>query len=100
MTTLLFVDGIEVLEPSTFVEREVFLRDYLAARLQRARSGATAVQRAMMSFALAHDWGYDVELAADAGVRVGCDCVDPEGVVTREYTTVYTMPQLRDWAGY
>lgn len=59
----------------------------------------TTIQKALLAFAARHDWGFDAVVDGQ-GVRVGCDAHNVATGWTREYTTVYTLAELRDWAGY
>lgn len=61
----------------------------------------TRNQRELMRFARLHDWGHDARVEVDGGVTVGCDVHSLlTGLWTREFTTVYSMQELRDLAGY
>ena len=56
-------------------------------------------QARMLAFARNHDWGHDARSNADGSITVGVDCLKwPEQVWTREFTTVRSMGELRDWA--
>lgn len=63
------------------------------------QTGMQATFARMLAFAQRHDWGQDAQII-DGGVRVGCDVVEQDGRVWREFAVIDCMSDLRDWAGY
>lgn len=55
--------------------------------------------RAMMAFAKRHDWGSDASVTPAGGLLVG-EWVGDGTTWERQWTEVFTLQQLRDWAGY